>query len=436
MDFRDKWGSPEQSNLPALSDKPLILRSTMSDVTGPLDGVKILDLTRILAGPYCTQILGDLGAEVIKIERPLKGDDTRRFAPPFLLDEQGAETSESAYFLSANRNKKSVVIDFTKPAGQKLIRRLIAMSDVVVENFKTGTLKKYGLSYDDVRSDNPRLIYCSITGFGQTGPYANRPGYDFLIQGMGGIMSLTGEPNGSPQKVGVSIADLMTGMYAAVAINAAIYRAKITGAGQSVDIGMLDVHVAWLANIGMNYLHAGDLGRLGNDHPNIVPYRPFKSADGQIIIVVGNDEQFKRFCEIAECRELADDSRFQTNEMRVRNREDLTEILDPIIAARPSAFWLKELEAQNVGCGPINNLAQVFNDPQVIARKMVHEMRHSANGGTTARLLASPIKMSETPVTYRHAPPLLGEHTVEVMSVMLGLDGSEIEELCDLGVLN
>lgn len=408
----------------------------MSDVTGPLDGVKILDLTRILAGPYCTQILGDLGAEVIKIERPLKGDDTRRFAPPFLLDEQGAETSESAYFLSANRNKKSVVIDFTKPAGQKLIRRLIAMSDVVVENFKTGTLKKYGLSYDDVRSDNPRLVYCSITGFGQTGPYANRPGYDFLIQGMGGIMSLTGEPNGSPQKVGVSIADLMTGMYAAVAINAAIYRAKITGAGQSVDIGMLDVHVAWLANIGMNYLHAGDLGRLGNDHPNIVPYRPFKSADGQIIIVVGNDEQFKRFCEIAECRELADDSRFQTNEMRVRNREDLTEILDPIIAARPSAFWLKELEAQNVGCGPINNLAQVFNDPQVIARKMVHEMRHSANGGTTARLLASPIKMSETPVTYRHAPPLLGEHTVEVMSVMLGLDGSEIEELCDLGVLN
>jgi len=408
----------------------------MTDVTGPLHGVKILDLTRILAGPYCTQILGDLGAEVTKIERPWKGDDTRRFAPPFLLDEQGAETSESAYFLSANRNKKSVVIDFTKPAGQILIRRLIAMSDVVVENFKTGTLKKYGLSYDDVKSDNPRLVYCSITGFGQTGPYATRPGYDFLIQGMGGIMSLTGEPDGSPQRVGVSIADLMTGMYAAVAINAAIYRAKITGVGQSVDIGMLDVHVAWLANVGMNYLYAGDLGRLGNDHPNIVPYRPFKCADGQIIIVVGNDEQFRRFCEIAECRELANDSRFQTNEMRVRNREDLAEILDPIVAARPSAFWLKELEAQNIGCGPINNLAQVFNDPQVIAREMVHEMRHSTNGGTTARLLASPIKMSETPVTYRHAPPLLGEHTVEVMSDILGLDDSEIEELCDLGVLN
>ncbi len=408
----------------------------MTDVTGPLDGVKVLDLTRILAGPFCTQILGDLGAEVTKIERPWKGDDTRRFAPPFLLDGQGAETSESVYFLSANRNKKSVTIDFTKPAGQKLIRRLIALSDVVVENFRTDTLKKYGLSYDDVRGDNPRLVYCSITGFGQTGPYATRPGYDFLVQGMGGIMSLTGEPDGSPQKVGVSIADLMTGMYAAVAINAAIYRAKITGAGQLIDIGMLDVHVAWLANVGMNYLYTGDPGRLGNDHPNIVPYRPFKSADGQIIIVIGNDEQFRRFCELAECRELADDSRFQTNELRVRNRKDLAEILDPIVAARTSAFWLKELETQNIGCGPINSLAQVFNDPQVIAREMVHEMRHSANGGTTARLLASPIKMSGTPVSYRHAPPLLGEHTVEVMSDMLGLDDSEIEELCDLGVLS
>ncbi len=408
----------------------------MTDVTGPLHGVKVLDLTRILAGPYCTQILGDLGAEVTKIERPRKGDDTRRFAPPFLVDDQGAETSESTYFLSTNRNKKSVVIDFTKPAGQLLIRRLIAMSDVVVENFKTGTLKKYGLSYDDVKSDNPRLVYCSITGFGQTGPYATRPGYDFLIQGMGGIMSLTGEPDGSPQKVGVSIADLMTGMYAAVAINAAIYRAKITGSGQFIDIGMLDAHIAWLANVGMNYLCAGHLGRLGNDHPNIVPYRPYKTADGQIIIVVGNDEQFRRFCEIAECNDLVNDSRFQTNEMRVRNREKLAEIINPIVAARPSAFWLKELEAQNIGCGPINNLEQVFNDPQVIAREMVHEMRHSVNGGTTVRLLASPIKMSETPVTYRHAPPLLGEHTVEVMSEILGLDDSEIEELRDLGVIN
>ena len=408
----------------------------MTDLTGPLHGVRVLDLTRILAGPFCTQMLGDLGAEVIKIERPGKGDDTRKFAPPFLLDEQGAPTSESAYFLSANRNKKSVVVDLTKPAGQKLIRRLMAMSDVVVENFKTGALKKYGLSYDDVKGDNPGLVYCSITGFGQTGPYANRPGYDFLIQGMGGIMSLTGEPGGSPQKVGVPIADLMTGMYAAVAINAAVYRAKVTGVGNYIDIGMLDTHVAWLGNVGMNYLYADNLGRLGNDHPNIVPYRPFKTADGQIVIVVGNDEQFRRFCAIAECDELVTDPRFETNEMRVRNREKLAEHLDPIVAARPSAFWLKELEARSIGCGPINNLEQVFNDPQVIAREMVHEMRHSANGGTTARLLASPIRMSETPVTYRHAPPLLGEHTHEVLSGLLGLEASEIAELSDLGAID
>ncbi|MFQ5567709.1 MAG: CaiB/BaiF CoA transferase family protein [Paracoccaceae bacterium] len=407
----------------------------MIDITGPLQGVRVLDLTRILAGPFCTQMLGDLGAEVIKIERPGSGDDTRKFAPPFLVDEQGEETSESAYFLSANRNKKSVAVDLTKPAGQQLIRRLMAVSDVVVENFKTGALKKYGLSYDDVKDENAHLVYCSITGFGQTGPYAHRPGYDFLIQGMGGIMSLTGEPDGSPQKVGVPIADLMTGMYAAVAINAAVYRAKTTGVGNFIDVGMLDTHVAWLGNVGMNYLHAGHLGRLGNDHPNIVPYRPFETADGRIIIVVGNDDQFRRFCAIAGCDELVEDSRFRTNEMRVRNRQQLAEHLDPIVAARPSAFWLKELEAQGIGCGPINNLEQVFNDPQVIAREMVHEMRHSANGGTTARLLASPIRLSETPVTYRQAPPLLGEHTVEVLSGVLGLGNSEIEELCDLGVI-
>ena len=408
----------------------------MTDVTGPLHGVKVLDLTRILAGPFCTQILGDLGADVIKIERPGKGDDTRHFAPPFLKDEKGQETSESAYFLAANRNKKSVAIDFTKPAGQILVRRLIKMSDVVVENFKTGSLRQYGLSYDDVKGENDCLVYCSITGFGQTGPYAARPGYDFLIQGMGGIMSLTGERDGDPQRVGVSIADIMAGMYAASAIIAAIYHAKISGNGQYIDIGMLDTHVSWLANVGMNYLYAGDLGRLGNDHPNIVPYRPFKTADGEIIIVVGNDEQFRRFCDIAECSRLANDSRFNTNQMRVRNREELSKILDPIVAARPSAFWLEAFEGNDIGCGPVNNLEGVFNDPQVIARGMVHQMRHSASGGTTVRLIASPIKMSGTPVTYREAPPLLGQHTAEIMSDILGLDDTEIEELCDLGVLN
>ena len=408
----------------------------MSEVNGPLHGIRILDLTRILAGPFCTQILGDLGAEVIKVERPGKGDDTRRFAPPFLKSEDGEDTTESAYFLSCNRNKRSVAIDFTKPEGQELVRQMAAESDVLVENFKTGTLKKYGLAYEDLKSLKPDLVYCSITGFGHTGPYANRPGYDFLIQGMGGIMSLTGEPEGSPQRVGVSITDLTTGMYAAIAINAAIYRAKTSGEGQLIDIGMLDVHVAWLANVGMNYLHAGDLGRLGNDHPNIVPYRPFKSSDGEIIIVVGNDDQFRRFCNIAECIELVDDPRFNTNEKRVRNRRELAEILDPIVASRPSEFWLKELEANSIGCGPINNLEQVFNDPQVIARNMVHEMKHSVNGGTAAKLLASPFRLSETPVTYRQAPPLLGEHTAEVMSEVLGLDDSKITELKSQGVIS
>ena len=407
----------------------------MSDVTGPLHGVKVLDLTRILAGPFCTQILGDLGAEVIKIERPVKGDDTRRFAPPYLKDEQGKDTSESAYFLAANRNKKSVAVDIAKPAGQDLIRRLMARSDVVVENFKTGTLKKYGLSYDDVKDDCPQLVFCSITGFGQTGPYANRPGYDFLIQGMGGIMSLTGEPDGTPQKVGVSIADIMTGMYAAVAIVSATHYAKTTGEGQFIDIGMLDTHVAWLANMGMNYLHSGDLGRLGNDHPNIVPYRPFKTADGNIILVVGNDDQFARFCAIAECTELLDDPRFSTNVQRVANRKALAAIIDPIVAAQTSAFWLSQCEANGVGCGPINNLEQVFSNEQVLARGMVHEMRHAVNDGTKARLLASPIRLSKTPVTYRQAPPLLSEHTREVMSSALGLDESTIEALCAQGIL-
>lgn len=407
----------------------------MTDVTGPLHGIKVLDLTRILAGPFCTQMLGDLGADVIKIERPGNGDDTRKFAPPFLTDAQGQKTSESAYFLSANRNKKSVVIDLTKPAGQDIVRRLIAQSDIVVENFKTGTLSKYGLAYDDVKGDNPGLVYCSITGFGQTGPYANRPGYDFLIQGMGGVMSVTGEVDGSPQKVGVSIADLMTGMYACVAINAAVVRAKTTGEGQFIDIGMLDTQVAWLANVGMNYLHSGELGRLGNDHPNIVPYRPFKTSDGEIIVVVGNDSQYGRFCKMIEREDLASDPRFESNEMRVRNRDELAAILNPIVAANSSAYWLEQLEANGIGCGPINNLEQVFQDPQVIARKMVHEMRHSANGGTAAQLLASPIKLSETPVTYRHAPPLLGEHTDEVLSDALGLDAVEISSLRESGVL-
>ena len=407
----------------------------MTDVTGPLHGIRILDLTRILAGPFCTQMLGDLGAEVIKVERVGKGDDTRRFAPPFFRDEDGNDTSESAYFLSANRNKKSIAVDLTSPDGQALIKRLIGMSDVVVENFKTGALAKYGLAYDDVKADNPKLVYCSITGFGQTGPYANRPGYDFLIQGMGGVMSLTGDPDGTPQKVGVPIADLMTGMYAAVAINAAVLSARSTGKGQFIDIGMLDTHVAWLACVGMNYIAAGDLGRIGNDHPNIVPYRPFKTSDGHVIIVVGNDDQFQRFCALAGCEELLDDPRFKSNPDRVQNRQALAELIDPVVAAKPSEYWLRELEAASIGCGPINNLEQVFQNPQVIAREMVHEMTHAVNGGTTARLLASPMKLSETPVTYRQAPPLLGEHTDHVLTELLELSDDDVARMREAGTV-
>jgi len=410
--------------------------SEASPVKGPLDGVTVLDMTRILAGPSCTQMLGDLGAEIIKIERPGRGDDTRAFAPPFLHDQAGQATSESAYFLAANRNKRSVGVDLSSEGGQALIKKLAAKADVVVENFKTGNLARYGLAWDDLKQINPKLVYCSITGFGQTGPYAPRPGYDFLIQGMGGVMSVTGEPDGMAQKVGVPIADLMAGMYAAVSINAAVYRAKISGEGQFIDIGMLDTAVAWLSITGMNYLHAQNHGRIGNDHPNIVPYRPFRTSDGEIIIVAANDDQFTRFCEIAERPDLPKNEDFATNEVRVNNREKLAAILDPIVASKPSAFWLEQLEASKIGCGPINTLEQVFKDPHVIAREMVQTMQHSVNGGTPAEMLASPMKFSGTPVTYRHAPPLLGEHTDEVLSEMLDLSEADLAELRGSGVIS
>lgn len=409
--------------------------SEATSVKGPLDGVTVLDMSRILAGPSCTQMLGDLGAEIIKIERPGRGDDTRTFAPPFLHDEAGEATSESAYFLAANRNKRSVGVDLSSEGGQALIKQLAAKADVVVENFKTGNLARYGLAWDDLKQINPKLVYCSITGFGQTGPYAPRPGYDFLIQGMGGIMSLTGEPLGPAQKVGVPIADLMAGMYAAVSINAAVYRAKVSGVGQYIDIGMLDTAVAWLSIAGMNYLHAESLGRIGNDHPNIVPYRPFRTSDGEIIIVAGNNDQFRRFCEIAERPDLPEHADFATNADRVNNREKLAAILDPIVASKPSAFWLEQLEANKIGCGPINNLEQVFKDPHVVAREMVQTMTHSINDGTPAEMIASPMKFSGTPVTYRHAPPLLGEHTDEVLGEMLGLGESDLAELRESGII-
>ena len=405
-------------------------------MTGPLDGLKVFDLTRILAGPSCTQILGDLGAEIIKIERPGVGDDTRNFAPPYLPDASGADSSESAYFAGANRNKRSITLNLSDPEGQALAKRLIAGCDVLAENFKTGTLDKYGLGYAQLHKDFPKLIYCSITGFGHTGPYASRPGYDALIQAMGGVMSLTGEPEGEPMKVGVSIADLMAGMYAGTSILAAVRHQMLTGKGQHIDISMLDVHVAWLANQGMNYLATGENPtRLGNLHPNIVPYQVMPSSDGYFVLSVGNDPTFERFCEMAGCQELLEDDRFRTAVERVRNREYVTETLNEITRKHPSEWWLAELEKAKIGCGPINTLSQVFADPQVQAREMVVEMDHPATGGKPAKLIASPIRMSETPVSYRHAPPMLGQHTEEVLGEMLGLSAADVAALREKGVV-
>lgn len=407
----------------------------MSDTVGALSGITVLDLTRVLAGPYCTQMLGDLGADVIKIERPGAGDDTRRFAPPFMAGPDGEDSTESAYFMSANRNKRSVEVDLTSETGQALIRELASKADVIVENFKTGNLAKYGLGYDDLKDANPKLVYCSITGFGQTGPYAARPGYDFLIQGMGGIMSLTGEAEGEPQKVGVPIADIMSGMFAGVAINAALRHAAVTGQGQYIDIGMLDTQVAWLVNQGMNFLHSGQAERLGNAHPNIVPYQVFETADDHIVVAVGNDNQFRTFAGIIGEPELADQPLFATNDSRVRNRDEVVGHLQTIMKTQSSAHWLTELEANKIGCGPINTLDEVFEDPHVKAREMVVNVPHPLAGPDGAQLIASPLKLSETPVTYRHHPPLLGQHTDEVLRDVLGYDDDRIAKLRDAGAI-
>ena len=405
-------------------------------MTGPLEGLKVFDLTRVLAGPWCTQILGDLGAEIVKVERPGAGDDTRGFAPPFIPDDKGEETGESAYFAGTNRNKRSITIDISSPEGQALARRLIAECDILVENFKVGALAKYNLAWDQLKDQFPRLIYCSITGFGATGPYAERPGYDGLVQAMGGIMSLTGEPDGVPMKIGVPIADLMAGMYATVSVLAAVRHQEATGEGQHIDIGMLDTHVAWLANQGMNYLATGeDPPRLGNQHPNIVPYQVMPTADGYIVLSVGNDPTFERFCKLAGCEELLEDERFQTNATRVTNRAHVTETLNEITAKQTSAWWLENLEQHSIGCGPINSLSEVFADPQVASRHMVLEMDHPATGTAPVKLIASPIRMTGTPVAYRHAPPTLGQHTEEVLAEMLGLSVDEVAKLRDDGVV-
>ena len=405
-------------------------------MSGPLNGIRVFDLTRVLAGPSCTQILGDLGADVIKIERPELGDDTRKYGPPFVLDVNGTETTESGYYLSANRNKRSVTLNLTGAEGQSLAKRMISQCQVLAENFKVGNLAKFGLDYTSLKAENPGLVYCSITGFGQTGPKAKRPGYDFMAQGLGGIMSITGPPGGEPHRVGIPIADLTAGLWAAISINAALRHREVTGEGQHLDISLLDTQVSLLSIQGLNYLTSGEVpGLLGNAHPNIVPYQVFPTADGNIIVAVGNDDQFKRYCEFAGVPELIDDERFVTNKARVQNREALTQILNDVMRQKPSAYWLEALEKIKITCGPINNIDQVFDDAQVAARGMRIEMNHPATGGEPLSLIGSPSKMSVTEVSYRHAPPMLGQHTEEVLEELLGLDAAECNRLREQGVI-
>ena len=405
---------------------------------GSLSHLRVLDLSRVLAGPWCTQTLADLGAEVIKIERPGAGDDTRHWGPPFAANAQGEPSTEAAYYLSVNRNKKSVTLDISTARGQEVIRQLVRDCDILVENYKVGQLAKYGLDYDSLKSIRPDLIYCSITGFGQTGPYASRPGYDFIVQGIGGFMSVTGEcdelPGGGPQKAGVAIADLFTGAHATIAILAALAHRERTGEGQSLDICLLDVQVAMMANMATNYLATGQAPRRwGNAHPNIVPYQVFKVADGWVIIACGNDGQFRRLVEIGGESGLASDERFASNPQRVRNRDELIPLLEPMLLRRTSAQWIAALEEAGVPCGPINDLNDVFQDPQVLARKMLLEIPHPTAG--RIRLPASALKMGASPVEYRLPPPLLGEHTRAVLQELAGLADEEIMALQRNGVI-
>jgi len=419
-----------------------------------LSGIRVLDLSRVLAGPWCTQTLADLGADVIKIERPQTGDDTRTWGPPFLKDTQGNDTQEAAYYLGTNRNKRSVTCDMAQPEGQALIRELAVHCDVFVENFKVGDMARYGLDYESIKAINPRMVYCSVTGFGQTGPYADRAGYDYAIQGMGGLMSVTGERDdlqdenglpvaGGPQKVGVAVADLMTGMYATVGILAALRHAEKTGVGQQVDMALLDTQVAMLANLGANYLVSGTVpGRMGNAHQNIVPYQVFEvaaasdsinsegaagAARDHIIIAVGNDSQFRKYCDVANLPELGVNPLFALNRDRVKNRAQLVPILEAVMRSRSKADWLAALEAAKVPCGAINNLAEVFADPQIEARSMVTHWQHPHQNDL--RLVSSPIKLSATPVRTDLPPPLLGQHTDEVLRSVLNYPDAKLSEL-------
>ena len=404
---------------------------------GALSFIRVLDLTRVLAGPWCTQLLADLGADVIKVERPTGeahagGDDTRAWGPPYLKDAQGRDTTEAAYYLSANRGKRSITLDISRPAGQDIIKQLVTRCDVLVENFKVGQLAGYGLDYTALSAINPKLIYCSITGFGQTGPNKDRAGYDFIVQGMAGFMSITGERDGvaggGPQKAGVAVSDLMTGLYATIAIQTALVHRLRTNRGQYIDLALYDVMLASLANMNMNYLTTGRAPqRAGNAHQNIVPYQVFAASDGHVVVAVGNDAQYERLCELINRLDLFLDKRFRTNAERVRHRDVLIPVLADEFARRTVSWWEQKLEAAGIPCGPINTIAQAMSDPQVQAREMRVDLPHPLAG--TVPMVGNPIKMSDTPVAYKTAPPTLGQHTDEVLKGLVGLDAAAIDLL-------
>ena len=412
--------------------------TTSPNSSTALGHIRVLDLTRVLAGPWCTQNLADLGADVIKIERPGVGDDTRSWGPPYLRDAEGHDTSEAAYYLAANRGKRSMTLDIATPEGQDIVRRLAAQSDVVMENYKVGQLRKYGLDYESLKAVKPDIVYCSVTGFGQGGPYAHRAGYDFIVQGMGGFMSITGErddlPGGGPQKGGVAISDLMTGMYATIAVMAALTHRDRTGAGQYIDMALLDVQVAMLANMGSNYLASGKPPvRWGNAHPNIVPYQTFATSDGHIIVAVGNDGQYVKFVEAGGRPELARDERFATNPMRVRHRDILVPLLADMVKQKTRDQWINLLETAGVPCGPINKLDDVFANPQVQARGMQVDLPHPS--GAQVKLVRNPMNLSATPTRCDMPPPTLGQHTDEVLGELLGQDADGISRLREKGIV-
>ena len=395
----------------------------------PLEDINILDLTRVLAGPTSTQILGDLGANIIKIERPLSGDDSRNLGPPY-LDKNLKKPMESSYFLSVNRNKNSVELDFTKKEGQELAKKLIKKCDVLVENFRAGNLKQYGLDYKSIKKINPEIIYCSITGFGQNGPYSKRVGYDYLVQAMGGIMSITGEKKGNPTKIGVGVSDIITGIYSTIGILSALRFKELTGKGQHLDISLMDSQVSWLSYVAQNYLISGEIPkRIGNDHPSIVPYQTVKAKDGLMVLAIANDRQFKEFCEYAKISNLINDPKFKTNSSRVKNRCDLNKIINKIIKKKTIKQWVEGLVKVNVPCGPINNIQQVFEDKQVKSRKMVISMKHSKSKNKKIKLIANPINFSESKIQYKKPPPKLGQDTISVLKKFLKLDSKDLLDL-------